>query len=120
MMVEKFSATSLHDLLTIEWLDEFRKRFTCCEVYKLVNGQGPNSLVNMFEQVKQLSSDSNVHLESPRTRTIFPDNDFAVHGMSNWRCLPADIQHSPWLETFKTSLRKHAPVPTYYLVYFLA
>ena len=42
------SATELHITLNVEWLDVSRKRITCGEVYKLVNGNGPPVLSALF------------------------------------------------------------------------
>ena len=45
-----FAATEIHWTLEVDWLDTFRKHFTCCRVYKIVNGKGPPPLTNMFKE----------------------------------------------------------------------
>ena len=47
-MVSGQTVEILHNSLNVEWLDVYRKRYTCSEVYKLVNRSGPPSLVNLF------------------------------------------------------------------------
>ena len=69
-----FSATEMHDILNVEWLDVSRKHHTCAEVYKLVNGKGPPVFVELFRLVQPrrvLRSDEHVKLNNPRTRSEF-------------------------------------------------
>ena len=99
--------------MNIEWLDVSRKRHTCAEVFKLVNGKGPNVLVDIFRPVvptRVLRSNDSVKLKKPRTNTEFADRDFVVRGMSYWEALPTEVQTAPSIDCFKQRLKKNVHV----------
>ena len=114
MKVEnRHSAIEHHETLHIEWLDVARKRHTCAEVFKLVNGLGPTVLVDMFEPVvppSVLRSNDSVKLKRPRTNTEIACRDFVIRGMTYWESLPIDIQTAPSIDCFKQRLKKNAHV----------
>ena len=105
----RYSATELHQVLEVDWLDTYRKRYTCYEVYKLINGLGPPALVNLFEQhvpSRILRSNDAIILNRIKTKTIFAENDFVCRGMKYWSAIPSDVQHAPSLDAFKSNLKK--------------
>ena len=109
----RYSATQLHIDLDIEWLDTTRKRITCGEVYKLINGKGPAALTSLFEPIAEarvLRSNKRIKLNRPRTKSFFADKDFVIRGMNYWDALPEDIQHAPSSESFKLRLKKNPHV----------
>ncbi len=108
-----YSATELHETLQIEWLDVSRKRHTCAEVYKLVNGKGPVTLVDMFKPIvptRVLRSNDSVNLNKPRTNTEFACRNFVVRGMTYWESLPNDVQTAFSIDCFKQCLKKNVHV----------
>ncbi len=105
----RFSATELHTTLNIEWLDVYRKKYTCTEAYKLVNGIGPPNLTNLFERVvptRVLRSNDSIVLRQPNTRTIFAENNFVFRAIKYWAQIPPHIQHSTSSDMFKSELKK--------------
>ena len=80
----RFSATELHNVLEIDWLDVYRKRYTCSEVFNFVNGSGPPSLVSPFEEsvpTRILRSNEAINLRPIVTRTTFAEHVFVIRGI---------------------------------------
>ena len=105
----RYSASSLHEELKVEWLDVYRKLYTCVEAYKLVNGQGPSSLTGLFERAmptRVLRSNECINLHRLTTNTKFAENDFVVRAMSYWAQLPSHVQHSTSIDVFKSDLKR--------------
>ncbi len=105
----RYSATSLHDELNVEWLDVYRKRYTCTEAFKLVNGIGPTSLTSLFKERaprRILRSNDCINLNIISTKSKFAENDFVIRAMNYWSLIPAHIQHLPNVEMFKSDLRR--------------
>ncbi len=110
MVNSRFSATDLHNTLSVDWLDVYRQRYTCIEVYKLVNGIGPPALTSQFEQTvpaRVLRSNESILLYHVPTKTVFAENDFVYRGKVIWSKIPADIQHAPSIDHFKAELKKN-------------
>ncbi len=105
----RYSATSLHDELSVEWLDTYRKQYTCTEAYKLVNGIGPSPLTSLFVEkvpTRVLRSNKCITLNHVATNTKFAENDFVFRAMNYWSLIPAHVQHSPNVEMFKSNLKR--------------
>ena len=46
----RYSATSSHNELSIDWLDVSRKKSCVCELYKCLSDTGPQHIRNMFKR----------------------------------------------------------------------
>ena len=105
---KRYSATQLHQELSVEWLDVQRCKSVCNEVYKYTNGHGPLSLVTEFEpQIprRELRSNTRIIHKHTRTRTKFAENDPVIRGKKYWDRLPASIQTSENQHIFKSRLK---------------
>ncbi len=75
-----------------------------------MNGKGPPQLVNLFTRshpVRMLRSNDKIKLSVPRSRSKFAENDFTIRGIGYWDQLPADIQHAPSIDAFKSRMNKN-------------
>ena len=104
----RHSATNLHNVLEIERLDMTRKQAAVCEVHKLLTGQGPQNLRDMFKP-REISrtprSNVNNPLVRPYTRTVSAERDFAVHAVKYWEKLTAEVKAKPNIDQFKRAVR---------------
>ena len=89
-----------------------RKNATVCEVFKLIAGQGPQNIRDMFnirETSRNLRSNVCDHLVVPRTRTMNADRDFAVWTVKYWESLPDKFKGVPNIDQFKKALKTNRP-----------
>ena len=105
---DKHSDTSdLHTDSNIPWLDVSRKINTCCEVYKLTHGTGPQNLTHLFQQLpppRNLRSSNGIQHHIHRTRTKFAERDFVHRGKQYWREIPYEVQNATSVNAFKHQL----------------
>ena len=105
----RYSATSLHNELYVDWLDVGRKISTCVEAFKLSQGKGPLSLTELFKEkppVRPLRSNALKLPAQPRTRTKLADNDFAIRSKTYWKYVPPEIRDSKTAKNFKKRLKE--------------
>ena len=79
--------------------------------FKVLNGLAPKylrDLIKLRVTPKNLRSESNQHLDTPRSRTVtYGDRAFAIAAPVLWNALPDSIRLEPELTTFKRKLKTH-------------
>ncbi len=104
----RHSATNLHNVLNIEWLDVSRKQSAVCEIFKLLSGQGPKRVKDMFnvrEVRRTLRSNDSTQLVRPFTRTVAAERDFAVRAVRYWELVPQEYKSVANIEQFKKGVK---------------
>ena len=74
-----YSATLLHDDLSVNWLNVTRKCTCVNELYKLLTGHGPRRLTEQFKSrniTKNIRSKNENNLKLPLVRLKISENDF--------------------------------------------
>ena len=105
----RYSATELRDELKVETLKIGRMKSSCVELYKLLEGNGPQSLVDEFkywEPRRQLRSSAIRDLDIRPTRTRMADHDFVIRAATYWKKVPEDCRRKESVKSFKESLNK--------------
>ncbi len=105
---QQYSATTLHEELGVPWLYELRKQSTCVELYKLLEGKGPPSLMSEFkykESTRTLRSNNDAQLNLPRTKTKIAEQDFVIRSMTYWEILPLGTRSAETVDVFKEMLK---------------
>ena len=79
--------------------------------FKVLNGLAPKylrDLIKLRVTPKNLRSESNQHLDTPRSRTVtYGDRAFAIAAPVLWNALPDSIRLEPEMTTFKRKLKTH-------------
>ncbi len=104
----RYSATSLHSILNIEWLDVSRKQSTVCELYKILSGQCPSNLKDIFKEreiTRTLRSNVCTQIVRPVTRTVAAERDLAVRAVKYWEAVPPDVRVLPNIDQFKRAVK---------------
>ena len=104
----RYSATTLHQELEVEWQDVNRKIACCAEVFKLLNDEGPPSLTEKFkleESNRVLRSNSQMQLEISRTHTHLGDRDFVIRSMKYWKETLLEIRSCKTVRNLKKWLK---------------
>ena len=105
----RYSATELHDVLNIDWLDVALKKSTCIELYKLLNDIGPANLTSEFEErpCQRVLRNNNVRKVMVKmNKTKLADNDFVTRSVKYWSLLPPDIQEVDNVAGFRNAVKK--------------
>ena len=97
----------------LNWLpfDDELKLNTCCMVFKIMNGQAPDYLVNKFSRVSDISKRrssryGNITFVCPKyNRETEGGKSFAVSAIKLWNNIPTTIRSSSTINTFKKRYR---------------
>ena len=85
-------------------------KYICVMVFKSLNGQAPEYLLNLLTKcsetnVRSLRSSKQETLKVPFARTTYYEKSFSVTGPKLWDSLPIQIRQSSNLITFKQSVK---------------
>jgi hypothetical protein len=86
--------------------------FTCCLMFKSLNGLAPNYLASAFHYVSNshiypTRAASNNDLALPRPNTTIFTHSFSYNGAQVWNSLPVSIRSVDSLSVFKDSLKHY-------------
>ena len=97
----------------LNWLpfDDELKLNTCCMVFKIMNGQAPDYLVNKFSRVSDISKRrssryGNITFVCPKYyRETEGGKSFAVSAIKLWNNIPTTVRSSSNINTLKKRYR---------------
>ncbi len=105
----RYSATQLREEFIVDTLKIGRMKSSCIELYKLLDGNGPQNLVNEFkyrEPRRNLRSSTIRELDIRQTRTHMADRDFVIRAATYWKMVPEECRLKESVNSFKEALKK--------------
>ena len=101
--------TEFHD--TIDQLFERCNKQMLCVMYKIVNGNLPPNIVNLFSYRQYLYGlrKTTLQLEIPKPTTNFKKRSLAYRGPKIWNSLPNNVKQCASLAAFKAAIDKSYP-----------
>ena len=98
-------------LKSLHWIPiEYRICFKICNVYKAVNGLGPqylSDLLTPYVPSRKLRSKDLSLLVAPKTNLKIGKRSFSVCGPHLWNSLPVSLRKVESLESFKSGLKTY-------------
>ena len=103
----RYPTTELHEKTGVNWLNFQRKKSTCIQVYKSLNGLNPPRLNSMFTikaPPRSLRSNNKIILIKPITKLKVSDHNIRIRGIRYWEELDEETQKSETLNQFKARI----------------
>ena len=85
-----------------------RKKSTCLQVFKSLNGLNPEHINNMFAYQgtnRTLRSTNDPKLAIPRTRTVKAESNIRVRGVTYWNEVDDMVRQSTTVSNFKSRMK---------------
>ena len=103
-----FSATAVHELTNVTWLDIERQKHCCNTVYKCLNGLYAKNVSDLFvplpHQRETRTQLGHMYLQ-PLARTNLGSLNFPVRAYNYWKTVPADVRGACSLNSFKYHMK---------------
>ncbi len=104
-----FSATAVHDLTGITWLDIERRKHCCNTVYKCLHGMSAKHISDLFVPLphqRETRTQMGHMYHQPLAKTNFGSQNFPIRVYNYWKAVPVEIRGACSLNSFKYHMRK--------------
>ena len=104
-----YSASTVHKMTNVAWLDVERQKHCCTQVYKSLNGLTAKNVIKMFKHIVhnvETRTQQSCLYRQPLAKTTLGGQNLPVRAYNYWKTIPGELRSAISLASFQYHLKK--------------